>query len=937
MHISSNPTFHLLRAAMLAFVFSIVGCVSLFASHNLAGDITYRYVGNNTVEITVATYTDPSAALVDRCTIDLEIWNAAGTVKIDELLNIPRSNGPFQQDAQFPISCPNQNMGEYIIGSVKRNVYRTNYTFPGPGWYLVRYTDLARLDNIVNIANSGSQSFFIETSILINGLLGDENSPQFLNHPIDDACTGKRWTHNPGAWDPDGDSLSFRFVDCRQYDPPSIPSPITCTGFFMPDQFGNNGPMTIDQTTGLITWDVPQNAGIYNIAFVVEEYRNGTLIGFAFRDMAIFVYPCNNNPPVVEAITDTCVYAGDTLSIDFAAWDPDFSPPNPPPGDSIYLYLNNNGANNNGPFSVPVSPATLVITEPMGQPIPPTFPIPSRDTIRGNITWATDCSHIRPAFYQVDFYAHDNFTYFGTQLLSTHHIIKIRVIPRPVTGLTAVAANREITLNWDPHVCDSVRNYEIYRRIGGGGYVEDSVCCDGDPESQGYTLIGINPGRNNTTFVDDNGGANFDFGQDICYLVRAVMLNGATTCTSNEECVQVDKDFPVLLQDSISVTGTNGEIRVTWSQPIIDPIFPTPYTYEVFRADNISGALNWQSVQSNISFNDTTMLDNGMDTEVRGYRYRVDVFDATGTLIGDGNVGSSIFLTITPGDQQLQLEWRENVPWNNRIYRIYRADNFAGPLTLIDSVTGTGAGLHRYTDTGLENFEDYCYVVVSEGEYGEPEVPDSVKNASQRVCGIPQDLEPPCIGTVVFDTTRDCLSHRIVFNWSNPDSLCGADVDFYTIYFADKPGEAFNQIAIVDSGVNFYSVPNLNSIADCYGITATDTNGNESAMVVFCFENCPTVDFGNVFTPNGDGINDYFAPVNDRNVQITMIEIYDRWGSKIYSTNSIPNINQLWDGRNNAGKEVPEGVYYYYIRYSEDRLPDEIPKPPLVGNVTLMR
>ncbi|HHG84521.1 MAG TPA: hypothetical protein ENJ82_07220, partial [Bacteroidetes bacterium] len=865
--------FSLPQIFLSVLVLALLSATPLYASHNLAGDITYEYLGNNTIEITVATYTDPSAALVDRCLIDIEIWNAAGTVKITDLSNIPRTNGPFGTDPQFAITCPNQNMGEYIIGSVKRNEYKVNYTFPGPGWYLIRYTDLARLDNIVNMSNSGSQAFFIETSVLINGLLGEENSPQFLNHPIDDACTGRLWTHNPGGWDPDGDSLNYRFVDCRQYDPPSIPSPITCAGYIIPSQFGSNGPITIDPTTGLITWNVPQNAGIYNIAYVIEEFRNGILIGFSFRDMAIYVYPCNNNPPVIEAITDTCIYAGDTLVIDFEAWDPDFSPPNPPPGDSIYFYLNNNGSNNNGPFSVATNPAQIVITEPMGLSIPPNFPIKHNDTIRGRITWETDCSHIRPAFYQIDFYAHDNISYYGSQLLSANHIIKIRVIPRPVTGLVAVAANREITLNWDPHPCDSILRYEIYRRIGGGGYVQDTVCCDGDPSMQGYTLIGTTAGRNNTTFVDDNNGQNFDYGQDICYLVRAVMLNGATSCTSNEACVQIEKDFPVLVKDSIHTTGSNGRISVAWSVPKVDPIFPAPYSYSLYRANDISGIPAWSLIQSGIPFTDSSFSDVGMNTASQGYRYRVDVLDANDDLIGEGNMGSSIYLSIVPGDKQLQLSWREFVPWTNRIYYIYRADNFTAPLMLIDSVMGSGGSVHRYLDTGLENFEDYCYVVVSEGEYGLPEVQDSVRNASQKMCETPQDLDPPCIGTVVFDTMRNCRTHTIIFDWSNPDSTCGADIDFWTIYRADNESSPYVQIAVVDSGVNFYSVPGLSTLADCYGITATDTNGNESAMVIYCFENCPEVILSNVFTPNNDGVNDYFAPIKDRNIQIFEVMI----------------------------------------------------------------
>jgi len=915
-----------------------------FASHNVAGEITYTYVSGNTIEITLTTYTDPSAAFVDRCFANLEIWKDSPTNdsdKIADIIDIPRINGPLNNDPIFPgnVTCNGQAMGEYIVGTIKRNVYRTRYTFTGPGKFLIRYYDLARIDYVNNISNSGSQAFFIESTVFLAPIFGVENSPQFLNHPIDFACTDKLWTHNPGAYDPDGDSLVFTLVECRQYDPPTVPSPITCSGFTDPGLYGSNGPMTMDSETGLISWNTPQDLGWYNIAYRVDEYRNGVLIGSTFRDMAIDVKPCDNNPPVIETITDTCIYAGDTLRFDVVSYDPDFSKI---PSDSLYFYLNNNGINNNGPFAVSVSPATLTITEPL-VPNPPTFPIETwGDTVKGEFEWATVCEHIRPLFYQVDFYAHDNFSFFdstsNTQLLSVHHIVKIRVIPRPLTGLTADPVAGTIELNWDPHPCDSTVEYEIYRNFG-GGYSEDTVCCDGDPTLQGYTLVGTNQGQFNTNFVDDNNGERFPFGQDICYVVRAVMTNGQRTCTTEEVCVQIDKDFAVLLQDSIDITSANGQIQVSWSRPIaIDTtFFPQPYTYTLLRSDDISGPTNFQTIASGIGFNDTLYFDSGMDTEVRGYRYRVDTYDANGQLIGEGNTGSSIFLNVASANRSLVLSWSEFTPWANRIYYVYRADDPIGPLTLIDSVLATGANTHTYLDTGLTNFEDYCYVIVSEGEYGTEETPDSVRNASQRACGIPQDLEPPCIGTIDFDTTKDCRNHTILITWTEPDSACGADVDFYSIYRADNREADYELIAVVDSGFYQFSPPNLTSIADCYGVTVTDTNGNESDMRVFCFENCPEVEISNVFTPNGDNINDFFAPVTDRNIRVQQVIIYDRWGAEVYSSTNVPNPQQIWDGRTNNGEEVPVGVYYYIIRYEEDRLPGFIPKEPLAGHVNLLR
>lgn len=914
--------------------------IAAYGSHNVAGEITYDFLGNNTVRIILTTYTDPSEANVDRCTADIEIWNSTGTVLVEKIEDIPRSNGPLNVDPQFPaVTCPGQAMGEYVQGTIKMNIYDTVVTVPGPGNYLFRYFDVARWNAVQNIPMSGDQAFFVETSALIAPIFGDQNSPRFLNMPLDQACIDRLWTHNPGGFDLDGDSLAYRLVPCFQYNPPQITTPIPCAGYVFPDAIGNNGPLTMDPVTGLITWDRPQQAGWYNIAYVVDEYRNGLLFNSLRRDMAIFVKPCDNEPPIIEAITDTCIYAGDTLRMEILAYDPDFSKV---PPDSLYFYLNNGGIGNNGPFSVPVNPATLVITKPSPYPIPPDLPVETNDTVRALLEWATICDHIRPQFYQVDFYAHDNFTYLdldgttNTQQLSTHHIVTIRVIPRPTEGLVVTTSPGQIDLTWDPNPCDSISGYEIYRSVG-GGYSQDTVCCETSPVQSGYQLIGTTNDRDSVSFTDDNNGMAFPFGEDICYVVRGVLADGSFTCSTDEECVQIEEDFAVLLQDSIDVTAASGRIYVSWSQPsaIDTAFFPGPYSYNLLRADDIVGPANYATIATAINFNDTTYFDSGMDTEVRGYRYQVDTYDRDGNLISEGNNGSSIFLSITPGDELLNLSWSEFVPWDNRIYYIYRADQFAGPFVLIDSVNGTGANTHIYQDTGLENFEDYCYVIVSEGEYGRPEVPDSVRNASQIACGIPQDLEPPCIFTSVFDTTKDCEALSLAISWTDPDSLCGGDVGFYSLYFAENREADFVLIDTTQSS-NSFSLAGLNSIADCYGITATDTNGNESEMAVFCFENCPEIEIGNVFTPNNDGINDFFRPVTDRAVRIAEVFIYDRWGSVVYTSQSV-DIDCIWDGRNLNGEDVPESVYYYLIRFEEDRLPNYVPKPPLTGHVNLVR
>jgi gliding motility-associated-like protein len=66
----------------------------------------------------------------------------------------------------------------------------------------------------------------------------------------------------------------------------------------------------------------------------------------------------------------------------------------------------------------------------------------------------------------------------------------------------------------------------------------------------------------------------------------------------------------------------------------------------------------------------------------------------------------------------------------------------------------------------------------------------------------------------------------------------------------------------------------------------------------------------NVFSPNGDGINDVYM-VNYTGSQPFTLQMTDRWGVKVYVGN---NKTQGWDGKDSQGVDVPDGVYYYFVK-----------------------
>ncbi len=70
----------------------------------------------------------------------------------------------------------------------------------------------------------------------------------------------------------------------------------------------------------------------------------------------------------------------------------------------------------------------------------------------------------------------------------------------------------------------------------------------------------------------------------------------------------------------------------------------------------------------------------------------------------------------------------------------------------------------------------------------------------------------------------------------------------------------------------------------------------------------------NVFTPNGDGMNDYFQV---HSVSIMSFEgiIFNRWGKVVYEWNEWKTKESGWNGKvMGNGKDAPEGVYFYIIK-----------------------
>ncbi len=72
----------------------------------------------------------------------------------------------------------------------------------------------------------------------------------------------------------------------------------------------------------------------------------------------------------------------------------------------------------------------------------------------------------------------------------------------------------------------------------------------------------------------------------------------------------------------------------------------------------------------------------------------------------------------------------------------------------------------------------------------------------------------------------------------------------------------------------------------------------------------PSVIMPNVFTPNNDGVNDFFFPVMTSFKEMNC-SVYDRWGVLVYE---FKDLNDKWSGENMNGKDVSAGTYFYIFK-----------------------
>jgi gliding motility-associated-like protein len=840
------------------------------------------------------------------------------------------------------------NGGVNIGNNINRNVYYFEHTYNAPGRYNVSFIGENRATGIRNVPASDNRNFYIHTQLVIDPILGVNRSP-VLNAPaVDRAARNQVFLHNPAASDADGDSLSFKLRIC-QWEPRGVqgvlaggnqPNPVNLPGYAYPQdqsvspggvQVPYTGPpvgvpgsaaiLDLNPVTGQMVWNSPSTLGDYNVAFVIEEWRRDAFggrrkIGEVIRDMQITVFATNNLRPTVFIPRDTCVVAGTTIVRNVRATDPD--------NNNIRLTA----------YGGVLPPATFVQT--VNQP----------GNAVGRFTWSTSCTDIATEPKTIVFKAED-VPASGTPLIDERPW-RVTVVGPPPTNLRAVATGSTTQLTWDRYFCQNSQSgapvIRIFRRENQSNWTP-GICETGIPASAGYVQIG-EVAANLQSFNDTNNDRGLDRGKTYCYRIYAEFPRpaGGASIASQEACVTLLGRAALFTNVTVDRTdASTGQITVKWTKPVSTTGFIPPVGYRLYRAEGQNPSTGSYTLVRTISnLNDTTHVDTNLDTESKAYTYRLEFFSNVSTqpnsavITENAGPASSVRLSgvANPLGSSIKLSWTYNVPWDNsrQRTRIFRRDPGSTTFTLLaDTVVTRNGGTFTDRSSTLRKNQTYCYYVETNGTYGAANLPTNLINLSQVRCVNLASIPCPPVLTlrpINCDSVAQALprgqallySNSLRWTLGNTPADCGRNISFYRVLYRPTEDGALTEIG--RTPVQSFVHRNLASAAGCYAIVAVDSLGNESVQSnVECQDNCQIFVLPNIFTPNNDQRNDVFRPIYATPVTRVKVQIFNRWGAKVYDGIASPNLT-LWDGggaRSNegggrdTGAKASDGTYYYLL------------------------
>jgi gliding motility-associated-like protein len=251
------------------------------------------------------------------------------------------------------------------------------------------------------------------------------------------------------------------------------------------------------------------------------------------------------------------------------------------------------------------------------------------------------------------------------------------------------------------------------------------------------------------------------------------------------------------------------------------------------------------------------------------YTNNISVYQLKLTTYDSLNIASSHTLVATPSDPTFQIEEGQDG-------KLYVA---IGGSNVLDAINSPNSSFCDYTSNAV-SLNGLCMLGlparVHERNFSSPPITYSPDSCLQS--------------NILFSIETSLPVNQINWNFGDPNS--GASNTSTSI----NPTHEFSDLAS-------YQITAIVEF-DCYTDTITQNitlfDCPDAIIPILPFE------FPNVITPNSDGMNDFFEIENlPENTEIIVL---NRWGNIVFSSTNYQN---NWDGKDNSGKDLVEGVYTY--------------------------
>ena len=866
-----------MRKSLLAILLILGGLFSVRASHIVGGEFELRHIEGDRYALNLIQYFD-------------EIFgNDEAEDQLTEVYIYRKSNDTFVRSVQLvnagstfvPYTNPECSIDEL---QTRRILYTDTLTLPAnefndPAGYYVVYERCCRNYNVNNLAFDGTgQTFYLEFPPVQKDGQPFINTTPILFPPLSNyACVNENFYFDFAGTDVDGDSLVYSLVGPfnssetnpipENSNPLPVPKPrpheeVTFVeGISADNMVPGNPALRIDQK-GFLTVR-PSQLGLFVFGVRAEEYRDGEKIGEVRRDFQMLVIDCD--PGSAPAITgqvkgEIALYQEGTV-LNFGVDDE----------KCLEMFITDPDITADGSEQVTVRAVGVNFDQSIQELVPLSLTVleGANDTLAFEFC-LPECPYTPDGSPMIiDLVAYDD------------------ACSVPLTDTLRVTVNVEGPENEDPFIVDNPTVLDVAIDAG---------------ETYGLPIQGIDNDGDQLSLTAQGIGFNLaDYGMELRE-VRLVPGEVQKTFVWNTDCATYPFDqqgeFEVVIQlsdDSDCSFGEPDELRLQLKVNLPENNQPK-ITFDGLAETEIEVRIG-----EKLSFN---VIAEDQDDDFMTLTAQGDGFELT-----DVNI---------------------NFPGNSGIRRI--SSPFDWELSC------------RSVDLNVQSTFDIDFIVRDQNLCNVP----SGDTVRVRIHVLPPDNQAPeaFLRNVTSDTIVGAVGRPIVFDVVGRDedvdiitlrlvqvSLDGSPLDAEVINFGFNPVRGRGRVAS-----RFFWVPDCTLLPENFNnaqftltfVVEDDQCFSNKSDTVQALLDISVFSLGfeefephNAFTPNQDGWGDFFflnfcddprsdcdLPVGNCANAFDRIEIYNRWGKRVYATND-PDFRWYAEG-------MASGPYYFLAFYSRE-------------------